>query len=86
MAHMHGCKRYSLWVQPLGARPRGLQLARQGVEEIQVSDGRAFDADLQAWRRSYEAGPRGPLAAYARGLWPSHREGVGFVFRGKEGV
>ena len=62
MAHMHGCKRYGLWVQ-------------QGTEEIQVSDGRAFDADLQAWRRSYEAGPRGPPVAYARGLWPSHREG-----------
>eukprot|EP00913_Durusdinium_trenchii_P014747 g13832.t1 len=42
LAHRHGCQRYGLWMQ-------------QGSEEIEVSNGRTLDAEMKAWRMSYEA-------------------------------
>ncbi|CAJ1330662.1 unnamed protein product [Effrenium voratum] len=42
LAYRHGCGSYGLWVQ-------------QGAEEIEVTDGKALDADMTAWKMSYEA-------------------------------
>ena len=42
LMHRHGCQRYGLWV-------------RQGQDDIEVSNGKALDAEMSAWQRSYEA-------------------------------
>eukprot|EP00435_Cladocopium_sp_Y103_P039048 s266_g10.t1 len=41
LMHRHGCQRYGLWV-------------RQGMEDIEVQNGKALDIEMRRWQSSYE--------------------------------
>eukprot|EP00439_Symbiodinium_sp_Y106_P035860 s739_g4.t1 len=44
LSFRHGCGRCGFWVQ-------------QGADEIEVNNGPALDAEMKAWKQSYEAAP-----------------------------